>query len=116
MIDKGDDNRAVFSLHLFPMHSKNVALIVDEFDPNKPTRTVTNDIERVLEAIFEALKELPIKPDKLVYIDTDSRIDEIVVDDKNRFLKFQSLQPELQGFINKWMETTHGLSWKSART
>ncbi len=66
----------------------NVIVITDLHDDNNCSRTVTNDVESVIELIRFGLKGF--KGRRIIYKDTDHVWDEIVIKD-DQFFDFKSL-------------------------
>jgi hypothetical protein len=82
-------SKAVFSFDLETIGDDTILVIVDRYDENNPSVTVTNNIDSVLSDIFS---ELPKIPSKIIYRDSEGVWDQIMVDLMGNFLTFAPIE------------------------
>lgn len=70
--------------------AEQVLWIVDLYDDNRPTMSVTNDMENVIEYIYD--QQPSVKGFPIVYMDTEKVWDEVKYD--NGVVHFKSLNAE----------------------
>lgn len=79
--------RAVYHIHQI---LEDEVLIFDDYDPQNPTMSVTNDVEAVL---WDLKMRGYLRP-KVFYKDTEGQIDEIV-HDNGKFVSFKPLRQNI---------------------
>lgn len=85
-------NLPAFSYVVREKDDVKIVVIIDEYDEDYPTQSVTNGVEKVIDII---VYELGYIPDHWVYLDTAKEWDEIVVD-HGGFVRFAPIPRELQ--------------------
>jgi len=70
-----------------------IVVIIDEYDEDYPTQSVTNGVEKVIDII---VYELGYIPDYWVYLDTAKEWDEIVLNHSGLFVRFAPIPREFQ--------------------
>lgn len=72
-------NKAVYACKIHEAHK--VIALLDEFHPDRPTRTVTNDAEGVVAEIAAMFPGMFDQGWRLIYCDTSGDWDEILIRD-----------------------------------
>ena len=79
-----------FSYYFRMFAGERILCIVDDYDKNTPTRTVTNSAGWVLSQI---VKESGLLPKIIIYKDSEGRWDRIEADRDGNFLRFLIIAP-----------------------
>lgn len=85
--------------------------VITIIDKDLGNRSVTNDVENVLEAIAKELPK-PLSEYAITYFDSSDRRDEIIVGQDNKFLSFAALP---RGRTSRFLKAEAARRWKTRR-
>lgn len=88
-----------FSLMTTKIHNQSIMIVIDRYNSNNPTMTVTNGVEHVLKEIYSNIDTSRVKLDAIVYRDTEYEWAEIIVNNC-KFVRFRPIPEELENILN----------------
>jgi len=89
-IDMFQSNTPAYDYYIHERNGCSVLCIVDRYDPDSPTVTVTNGVDFVLKNIANEIGELP---PTIIYRDTEGEWDRLKASADGTFLGFAPLAP-----------------------
>lgn len=90
-----------FTYQVHDSYIGQVVVIIDQYDDNNPTMSVTNDVENVIQSIV--LELFPDVPEYFIYRDTTGAWDEIIVRECE-FKAFSPLRSDFRPAFNRIIE------------
>jgi len=91
-------NNPAYSMFTTRIHDEACIIVIDRYDPDHPTMTVTNGIEYVLKEAFNTIDNSVVTIDRFIYRDSERMWAEVVVRNQ-RFVRFKPLDYKMRGIM-----------------